>query len=208
MRAIHNIAVLMALVLCLSAFGANSPVADAAMKGDKAALRSLLEQKADVNAPQTDGATAIQWAAHRDDLAMAGLLISAGANVKLANRAGATPLYLASIHGNPAMIDKLLNAGADPTERGPEGETPLMLASRAGNLDAIKVLLDHKADINMKDKIRGTTALMWASEQAHPAAVQLLIARGANVGDATDPDTRNSRNNLANTVTQRLNSSF
>ena len=197
-----------ALALCLCAYGANSPLADAAMKGDKAALRSLLEQKADVNAPQTDGATAIQWAAYRDDMEMAGLLISAGANVKLANREGATALYLASIHGNPAMIDKLLNAGADPNERGPEGETPLMLASRAGNLDAIKVLLDHKADINAKDKIRGTTALMWASEQAHPAAVQLLIARGANVSAATEPDTRNSRNNLANTVTQRLNSSF
>ncbi|HTA71032.1 MAG TPA: ankyrin repeat domain-containing protein [Bryobacteraceae bacterium] len=197
-----------ALVVCLPAYGANSPVADAAMKGDKASLRTLLDQKADVNAPQADGATAIQWAAYRDDLEMAGLLISAGANVKLANREGATALYLSSIHGNPAMIDKLLNAGADPNERGPEGETPLMLASRAGNLDAIKVLLDHKADINAKDKIRGTTALMWASEQAHPAAVQLLIARGANVSAATEPDTRNSRNNLANTVTQRLNSSF
>ena len=197
-----------ALALCLCAYGANSPVSDAAMKGDKAALRTLLDQKADVNAPQTDGATAIQWAAYRDDLEMASLLISAGANVKLANREGATPLYLASIHGNPVMIDKLLNAGADPNERGPEGETPLMLASRAGNLDAIKVLIDHQADINAKDKIRGTTALMWASEQAHPAAVQLLIARGASVGAATEPDTRNSRNNLANTVTQRLNSSF
>src|SRR5260370_553424 len=83
MRAIHNIAVLMALVLCLSAFGANSPVADAAMKGDKSALRSLLEQKADVNVPQADGATAIQWAAYRDDLDMAGLLIGAGANVEV-----------------------------------------------------------------------------------------------------------------------------
>jgi ankyrin repeat protein len=161
-----------------------------------------------VNAPQADGATAIQWAAYRDDLEMADLLIAAGANAKLANREGATPLYLAAIHGNPVMIDKLLNAGADPNERGPEGETPLMLASRAGNLEAMRVLLDHKADINATEKIRGTTALMWASEQSHPAAVQLLIARGAKVNAATNADTRNSRNNLANTVTQRLNSAF
>src|SRR5689334_12028171 len=208
MRATHNIAAFAALLLCVSASAANSPVADAAMKGDKPALRSLLEQKADVNAAQADGATAIQWAAYRDDQEMADLLIRAGANVKLANREGATPLYLASIHGNAVMIDRLLTAGADPNERGPEGETPLMLAARAGNLDAIKVLLDHKADINAKEKIRGTTALMWASEQSHPAAVQLLIARGANVGAATEPDTRNSRNNPANTVTQRLNSAF
>ena len=37
----------------------NSDVADAAMKGDKAAVRTLIQQKADVNAPQVDGATAL-----------------------------------------------------------------------------------------------------------------------------------------------------
>ena len=83
---------------------ANSPVADAAMKGDKAAVQALIKEKTDVNVPQADGATAIQWAAYRNDLEMADLLIRAGANVKLANREGATPLYLASIHGNAARI--------------------------------------------------------------------------------------------------------
>jgi len=42
---------------------ANSPVADAAMKGDKAAIQALIRQKADVNVAQADGATALQWAA-------------------------------------------------------------------------------------------------------------------------------------------------
>ena len=192
-----------------AAFGATtSPVADAAMKGDHAALESLLRQKADVNAPQADGATAIQWAAYRDDLEMAGLLIAAGANVKTPNREGATPLYLASLHGSAAMIGKLLDAGADPNETGPEGETPLMLAARTGNLDAMQVLLDHHADVNAKDKLRATTALMWATEQGHPEAVKFLLAHGASFSAVTEIDTRNSRNNLANTVTQRLNSSF
>ena len=45
-----------------------SDVADAVMKGDKAALRALLQQKADVNAPQVDGATALHWAVYRDDV--------------------------------------------------------------------------------------------------------------------------------------------
>lgn len=187
---------------------APSPVADAAMKGDKAAVRSLIAQQADVNAPQADGATAIQWAAYKDDLELATLLIAAGANVKTPNRQGATPLYLAGINGSPAMIEKLLSAGADVNEPGPQGETPLMLASRTGNLGAMKVLLAHKAAINAKEKLRGTTALMWATEQRHPAAVKLLVQHGAEVGAATNPDTRNPRNNLANTVTQRLNSSF
>lgn len=176
------------------------------MRGDRAAVRSLVEQKADVNAPQGDGATAIQWAAYKDDLVMADLLITAGANVKTPNREGATPLYLASINGNATMIGRLLKAGADPNERGPQGETPLMLAARNGNVKAIQVLLDQKADVNAKDRLRGTTALMWAAEQAHPAAVQLLIEHGADAVAASNPDTRNAKNNLADTVTKRLNS--
>jgi ankyrin repeat protein len=106
------------------------------------------------------------------------------------------------------MLDRLLKAGADPNALGPEGETPLMLAARTGNLDAMRVLLDHHADVNAKDKLRSTTALMWATEQSHPEAVKLLIEHGAAVGAQTDIDTRNARNNLANTVKQRLHSSF
>src|SRR5881392_1520271 len=106
-----------ALVMSAAAYGAApSPVADSAMKGDKAVVRSLIAQRADVNAPQADGATAIQWAAYKDDLDLAGLLIAAGANVKTPNREGATPLYLAGISGSPAMIEKLLSAGADVNE--------------------------------------------------------------------------------------------
>jgi uncharacterized protein len=183
-------------------------VADAAMNGDRAALQSLLHAKADVNAPQADGATAIQWAVYRDDLEMADALIAAGANVKLANREGATPMYLAALHGSAPMIEKLLKAGADVDQLGPEGETPLMLAARSGNLDALRVLLEHHADVNAKDKLRSTTALMWATEQSHPEAVKLLVEHGASVGAQTDVDTRNARNNLANTVKQRLHGAF
>src|SRR6266849_9082980 len=88
------LATLVTVAIALSA--APSPVADAAMHGDKAALQTLLDRKADVNATQADGASAIQWAAYKNDLEMADLLIGAGANVKAPNREGATPLSLAS----------------------------------------------------------------------------------------------------------------
>ena len=81
------------------------------MNGDRGAVQALVQQKADVNAAQADGATAIQWAVYRDDLEMADALIAAGANIKLANRDGATPLYLASLHGSARMIGKLLTGG-------------------------------------------------------------------------------------------------
>ena len=62
-----------------SGAAAPSPVADAAMRGDMAAVRALLAKKADVNAPQDDGATALHWAAYRGNLELAELLMRAGA---------------------------------------------------------------------------------------------------------------------------------
>ena len=63
------------------AAAAGSEVADAAMKRNSDAVRALLQRKADVNAPQIDGTTALHWAVRVDDLEMADLLIRAGANV-------------------------------------------------------------------------------------------------------------------------------
>ena len=83
----------LALFLSFSAY-ASAPVADAAMSGDKVAVKALLQQKADVNAAQPDGATALQWAAYKGDLELAELLINAGADVKAANHDGSTPLSL------------------------------------------------------------------------------------------------------------------
>jgi uncharacterized protein len=164
-----------------------SDVADAVMKGDKAALRLLLKQKADVNAPQVDGATALHWAVYRDDLETANLLIRAGANARAANREGVTPLAMASLYGNAALIGTLLKAGADPKGRGPNGETMLMYAARNGNPDAIKVLLQARADVNATEKLRGTTALMWAAEQKHPLAVKALLEGGADFRARSGP---------------------
>src|SRR5579885_1396327 len=196
------IALLLGVSLAASA-ASLSPIADAAQNGDIGAVRALIHQKTDVNAPQADGATALQWAAYRNDVEMADVLLAAGADVTLANRDGVTPLWLAAQNGNATLIEKLLKSGADPNERHPNGETPLMMASRSGSVDAVKVLLDHKADVNAKENLRGTTALMWAAEQSHPEAMKLLIERGADIAAATNPDTRNSRLNIAPTIKQR-----
>ena len=205
MRTKWGIGVLAAAV-ALPAFGwgAGSAVADAAMRGDKAAVEALLRQKADVNTPQRDGATAIQWAAYKNDLELADLLIAAGADVKVANREGATPLSLASLNGSSAIIERLLKAGANVNEKSPNGETPLMFASRCGDLASIQVLLDHNADVNAKETLRGTTALMWAAEQGHADAVKLLIAHKADITAITNTDSRGGTAYLAPPIQQRL----
>jgi ankyrin repeat protein len=189
-RRIMGSGVVLLLLSTASLSAVRSEVADAAMRGDKAAVRTLLAQHADVNAPQADGATALHWAAYGGDKELADMLIRAGADVKAANREGATPLWLASVNGDAAIIAALITAGADPNERLPLGRTPLMTASRTGNVAAMKVLLDHGADVNAKETLRGTTALMWAADEAHPAAVQLLIQRGADIKMRSNPAPR------------------
>ena len=180
-----------------------SPVADAAMKGDHAAVRILLREKADVNRPQADGDTALHWAVYRNDLDMVDLLIRGGANVKAANLEGATVLSLACINGSASVIERLLKAGADPNERGPHGETPLMMAARTGTVDAIRVLIGSGADVNAKETLRGTTALHWAAAQQHPSAVKLLVDRGADVSARSNPAPLGRTAYLAPTVRQR-----
>src|ERR1041385_209396 len=102
----------MLFILCAAAvFAAGSDVADAAKRGDKAAVRALIAQKADVNARHPDGATAWHGAAWHDDVELATLLLRAGANPNPANLTGATPLELASTNGNAAMIELLLKSG-------------------------------------------------------------------------------------------------
>jgi ankyrin repeat protein len=179
-----------------------SDVADAAMNGDRQAVTRLLRQKADVNAPQVDGATALHWAVYHDDLELAGTLLAAKANVAAANRVGMTPLAMAALYGNPAMIDRLLKAGADAKAVTPNGETMLMLAARNGNPQAVKLLVESGADVNARERLRGTTALMWAASQRHPEAVKVLLAGGADVG-VKSAGAGLPRNYMANKVNLR-----
>jgi ankyrin repeat protein len=201
-RALACAALLWVLVAGITAGAGKSDVADAAQKGDRAAVQRLITQKNDVNAPQVDGATALHWAVYKQDAEMVDLLIRAGANVKAENRTGVTPLEMAAMYGNAVVLDRLIKAGADAKRKGPNGETMVMFAARSGNPQAIKVLLEAGADVNARETIRGTTALMWAVEQKHAEAVKTLLAAGA------DPSIKSGgaglpRNYMANRVNQR-----
>jgi ankyrin repeat protein len=192
-------------LLCAGAARAASELADAAMNGDTAAVQRLLEQHADVNAAQADGATALQWAIYRGDLATAAALIKAGASVKQANRDGATPLSLACQNGSVDLTRLLLDAGADPNETLENGETALMMAARTGNSETLLLLIERGANVNAAENLRGTTPLMWAAAYEHPAAVNVLLEHGADVSVRSKVIPRGRRPYLAPTVQSRLN---
>jgi ankyrin len=160
---------------------ASSEVADAAMRGDIAALKALLARRGvDVNAPQTDGATALHWAVYRDDPAMLDQLLRAGAKPDLANRVGMTPLAMAALYGSTPLVDRLLKAGADAKATGPNGESMIMYAARNGRPETLRLLIEAGADVNARERSRGTTALMWAVAQKNAKAVEVLLAAGAD----------------------------
>jgi uncharacterized protein len=177
----RKVLLLLLAAASVNAAPARAPLADAVEKMDRPAVRALLQQRVDVNAPQADGMTALHWAAYQDDLAIATLLVRAGANVKAASRYGLTPLSLACTNGSAAIVELLLQAGADANAPLPGGETPLMTAARTGTVAVVQALLAHGARIDGKDDRRGQTALMWAAAEGHADVVQALIDADADV---------------------------
>ena len=162
-------------------------LSDAVQSGDQEQVRHLLKTHADVNLPDADGTTPLEWAVYNDDLATAQMLLRAGANASTANRDGVTPLSLAAINRDAAMAEALLKAGADANAKLPGGTTMLMAAARTGNPEIVRLLIEHGADVSAKGEEYGETALIWAVEENHADAAKVLIAHGADVNERTNP---------------------
>jgi ankyrin repeat protein len=173
-----------------------------------AAVEALVRQRADVNVAQSDGMTALHWAADRGDEAIARVVIAAGADVSARTRLGHhTPLHIAAANGRAAIVRRLLDAQASPSVMTSTGATPLHFAAAAGNLEIVLALLDRGADVNAKEPNWGQTPLMFAAAAGRTDVVRALVGRGANVTvagrvvdlrarnqeDAADSRARNAR---------------
>jgi len=178
-RAIGIWCVALSFVVSGLAFAAESSVADAAKRQDTAGVRALLARQADVNAPQTDGATALHWAVHWNDVEMVDALLKARATVEVANDYGVTPLALAVENGSLPMVQRLLQAGANPNVGAETGETPLMTAVRGGHVAVVTALIAGGANVNAAGGGRDQTPLMWAIGQ--PGMVKVLLEHGGDV---------------------------
>jgi ankyrin repeat protein len=170
----------------LPAGAQDSPLADAAMNRDLAAVKALIAKKVAVDAAQGDGATALHWAVHHGDAEMARLLLAAGASPKATTRLGGlTPVMMAARAGDAATLRLLLDAGGDAVGPNANGTTPLMFAAGAGTVAAVTLLVERGADVNAADRTHGQTALMFAAAQGRDTAVKALLARQANPNAAT-----------------------
>src|SRR5436190_11228158 len=187
MKRVLTVGVALAMTAWLGAAPSPSAVADAAMKGDRDAVRALLKQGADANAARGDGMTALHFAAEPGDAAMTDMLVYAGANVAAVTRIGQyTPLHVASRAGNAAVVRALLKAGASVGARTTtSGVTPLHLAAAAGAGEVVALLLDRGADADAKESEWGQTPLMFAAADNRVEAIRVLLERGADATIAT-----------------------
>jgi RNA polymerase sigma factor (sigma-70 family) len=134
--------------------------------------------------------------------------------------AGMTALHHAAERGATEVARRLVEAGADVDARDPHGQAPLDHAGHAGPWkeapaqDIVRLLLDHGATadvfqaaalgevgrlralldedpqrVEARDA-RGATPLYHAARNLHLGAVDLLLARGADVEAHTQPRQR------------------
>src|SRR5690606_35426207 len=134
----------------------------AAMAGDTAAVRRLLELGFPVDATDDKGCTALLRAAGGGHAATLELLLSRGADPQRAAHTGATPLSAAVSMRHTAIVDRLLATGVGLEQRLPGDVTVLMLAAALGLPDICARLLTAGANIQAADA-QGLTPLSCAA---------------------------------------------
>lgn len=97
-----------------------------------------------------------------------------------------SPFHKAIAQGNMGTIKILLDLGIDIEDYSPGGEPPLMLAASRSRYDVIELLLARGANVDSTSTnplalSKGWTTLMHAVRNGDHAAVQQLIANGADV---------------------------
>lgn len=146
-----HVALAMFVVVAVSACGGESrsqPSLDrelmaAARNGDAAAVRSLLDRGAPVDARDRNGATALVAAAYGNHLDIARQLVDAGADVNAKDETEQSAYLIATseVGDDPRLLELTLKSGADVEVADGNGVTPLAHARRSG-FDQIAAILE------------------------------------------------------------------
>lgn len=156
----------------------------AAAAGDAGLVRRLLAAGADPAATNVKGASTLMYAAWRGDTQTIAQLLARGVSLEQQASNGWTAMTMAAAKGHEAALAQLLDAGAQVDVRDVYAWTPLMRACNLGRLRAVKVLVGAGAAAVGLINTRGQTALHLAAAANQPAIYALLLAAGADSGQA------------------------
>ena len=116
---------------------------------DEAGFGDALANGASARAHDSNGTTALMYAAITGCESRATRLLAAGAEVDAVDRWGFTALMRAAEYNRAAMVQLLLDRGADPSRRNVAGETAADRARLGESTDAMAILAAHERPVTV-----------------------------------------------------------
>lgn len=156
--------------------------------GSPAAVKVLLDYGAEVNAQDSQGISALRYAAANARTETVRILLEKGADPSLPDIVGKTtlvavawgrPFSLGGRSYNPLPADRektaslLINAGADPSVRDNWGGGAIHYAAQNGYLEVLK-LLHSTGNVDLRSEWQDKTPLDFAMEHQHTRVVKWL----------------------------------
>lgn len=165
--------------------GGITPLVRAVILEDRATVKKLIAEGADVNERSYVERTAIMFASTGETARM---LLDAGADPGLIDMFNSSALWNMANSGyvEPArVIVEKYPGGVDLENHGSYGDTPLMRAAMMGHMEMARFLLERGANINAVNSY-GTTALILAAAEGHSEMVKFLVQKGADINKKND----------------------
>ncbi|TRX88401.1 hypothetical protein FHL15_010714 [Xylaria flabelliformis] len=156
-----------------------TPLHMASYGGVKGLVAALLLRGHAINKKDSQGHSALIWAARQGYEDIACLLIDNGADLEINTGNNLTALIWASMAGHCAMLKLLIGAGANVHVADDMGWTALHYAAAHGNVQILQILLDAGADMNAKD-ISQQTPLQRATFCNNLPIIEALVTCGAD----------------------------
>ncbi len=157
-----------------------TPFLRAAADGNEEAVKTLIDEGADVNEFLHGEGTALYLALQHSNHEVAKLLLEESADPNLGSRSDGYPIMMAIAAGDIDLVRLLIEKGADVNRELPVDGSALIYACKYGNLPIVQLLVDAGADIDMSVKGDGNPLIM-ASKGGHLKIVEYFVKKGVDV---------------------------
>ncbi|MCU7932355.1 MAG: ankyrin repeat domain-containing protein [Candidatus Thiodiazotropha sp. (ex Codakia rugifera)] len=164
-----------------NAIGSNgTDLIKAVVKGDRRAIRNLLDKGVSIDSVSNNGETALMKAAWAGRSDLMNFIISQKPSINKQNKEGWSALFYAAVRGHYRIVSSLLAHGAEVDLADQDGRTPLMAAAWNGHARVVELLLNQGVNPNRKNR-DGWSPLMFTALKGHIEVARLLIHHGADI---------------------------